>query len=175
MAVKKLTKKEAVENAATKALLDHVTDNYDTGPNKRGLRFGLPFPEASPKAWGFRAIKEGEGFSLLYDRQDNYPKPTEASEKDDKAFCKFLDNDVIPHLRRYSGWLYADDHRYYHFKFTYQGQTCWAIITPQRSFGYVYGVVFVEPPKGSVTIIGDGIAGEDARCCDGVDESENWQ
>jgi hypothetical protein len=145
--MKKLTKKEIAERAATKALLVGTSETYNPGEDKRSMRFGLPFPATATKAWGFRAIKEGEGFSLLYDRQDNYPKPTEDSAKADKAFCKFLDNDVIPHLRRYSGWLYADDPRYYFFRFTYEGQICKAVITPHASFGYIYGVVYIEPKE----------------------------
>lgn len=145
MVVKKLSKKEAADNAATKAVFDRVTDNYNPGPEPIGLRVGLQAPKTSTKAWGFRAIKEGTGFSLLWDRQGNYPTPTPESATEDKAFCKFLDNDVIPHLRRYSGWLYADDGRYYHFKFTYDGKPVWAVISPQASFGYIYGVVYVGP------------------------------
>lgn len=145
MVVKKLSKKEAADNAATKAVFDRITDGYDPGPDAIGLQWGLKAPETSTRAWGFRAIKEGGGFSLLWDRQGSYPGSTPESAKEDKAFCKFLDNDVLPHLRRYAGWLYADDARYYHFTFTYEGEPVWAVITPQASYGHIYGVVYVGP------------------------------
>jgi hypothetical protein len=147
MVVKKLSKKEAADTAATKAVFDRITDGYDPGPEPIGLRFGLQFPKTSERAWGFRAIKEGTGFSLLHDRQDDWPhigcdlRPTE----EQTAFLKFIDANVLAHLRRYAGWLYADDARYYHFKFTYDGKPVWAVISPQASYGYIYGVVYVGP------------------------------
>jgi hypothetical protein len=145
MVVKKLSKKEAAETAATKAVFDRVTDGYDPGPEPIGMRFGLQAPRTSERAWGFRAIKEGNGFSLLWDRQGCYPIPTPESAAADKAFSTFLDKDVIPHLRRYAGWLYADDARYYHFKFTWDGKPVYAVISPQASYGYIYGAVYVGP------------------------------
>ncbi len=146
--IPKLTKKQAADNAATKALLDRTTDGYDPGPETRNFCFGLSYPKTATRAWGFRAIKEHGGFSLLYDRQSSFPEPVEnppeAEKKADKAFGEYLNKEVIPHLRRYAGWLYADDPRYYHFKFpAFEGQPCWAVISPCRSYGYIYGVVYL--------------------------------
>jgi len=146
MVVKKLSKRDAAAHAATKAVFDRATDGYDPGPNAIGLQWGLAFPKTSERAWGFRAIKEGEGFSLLFDRQSDWPQIVDDQwTQEQKAFCKFIDAEVLEHLRRYAGWIYADDARYYHFKFDFKGKPCWAVISPQASHGYIYGVVYVGP------------------------------
>ena len=148
MVSKQLTKKMAAAKAAqvaTMAALIRITEDYDPGPEPIGMRFGLRVPGTARMAWGFRAIKEEGGFSLLGDRQFNYPEPTEATRAADQVFCKFLDADVIPHLRRYAVHLSETDKTYHHFKFDFKGEPCQAVISPQGSYGYIYGVVYVGP------------------------------
>lgn len=93
------------------------------------LSFGLKAPADAAWAWGYRAIKNSYGVSLVWDRQGHIGDvPT-----------KRVDDVVIPILLEHGKDIDSDDPKYYHYDF---GEMK-AVQSALRSFGYIYGVVYV--------------------------------
>lgn len=108
----------------------YVTQITETWDGKIPLPFGLKAPEGALWAWGYRAIKNSCGVSLVWDRQGHIGDvPT-----------KRVDTVVIPILMEHGKDIDSDDPKFYHYDF---GEMK-AVQSAQRSYGYIYGVVYAR-------------------------------
>jgi len=113
------------------------------------IPWGIPLDKSEHDvhiAWGFRGIHNtsgyGNGFDTLPDRQGWYQKEENQDEKNDLA--KFINENVMPKLQdEAKNFLSSDsDRKFMEFENGPNGKKVHAVITPNSSYGYIYGSVW---------------------------------
>jgi len=121
--------------------------DYGVGPfeilDPLKLSFGTAVPRAAKIAWGYRAIKEYPGFSLLHDRQTLHCD-LPGGDPQRKAFKKAIDTVMIPALQDHAETLSSSDSKMYYYRFPgiLDGADILATQSPLNSYGYVYGAAW---------------------------------
>ena len=104
--------------------------------------YGIPIDDDDVYfAWGFRAIHDSYSpLDILHDRQGWYKHDETKIVPVD--FVNFINRIVISTLKEKAKLFVGDERRRDYYEFTFGDKVVKAIISPNASYGYIYGSVW---------------------------------